>query len=189
MNAQHYFDKMVAAAHAIGRHPHSRRVKDIKNMPVQRARQVDGRALSRMMRKPVARAGAKLPNTGISLPERVPGIVSQVTFDTPENRYVKALLLETHRSLRHLIAAETVSDSGALEEKLVELSRPEAEAMLHQVQVLLRAPYLKEVETVPPKHPLSTVFHQRPHYAAFVRNTQLLNTVLAEGAVSKKSES
>lgn len=180
--ARHYFHGLVAAANAIAHHPHSRLIKDIKSVPVERSRKVDGRALSRLMRRPVTRAGAKLPNTDISLPERVPGIVSRATFDTPENRYVKALLLETRRNLQRLIRTRATGDEDAdltAEEKFFETARPEAEVMLRQTQVLLKAPYLKEVATAPPKRPSSMVFHQHPQYAAFIRIAQLLNGGLA----------
>lgn len=180
--ARYYFDKLVAAANAIERNPHSRLVKDIKSVPVDRARKVDGRALSRMMRKQVKRAGARMPKTNIPLPDRVPGVINRVTFDTPENRYVKALLLETRRNLQRLIRTRTSGDEDAdltAEEKFFEAARPEAERMLRQTQVLLSAPYLKEVAAVPPKRPSSMVFHQHPQYASFIRVAQLLNGGLA----------
>ena len=134
------------------------------------------------MRRPVARAGARAPQSDIFLPDRVPGIFSQVTFDTPENRYVKAVLLETERNLQRLIRTRTTGDEDAdltAEEKFFEAVRPVSQKMLRQVKVLLSAPYLNEVALAPPRRPSSMVFHQHPQYAAFIRIAQLLNGGLA----------
>lgn len=180
--ARHYFSEMVKAANSIARNPQSRLVKEIENVPVNKAKKVAERALSRLLRKPVSRIGATLPKTNVALPERVPSIRSRVTFDTPENRYIKALMLETRRNLQRLIKTTATGDEDAdmnAEEKFFAAARPEARLMLGQVQLMLSAPYLKQVTTVSPVRPKSMVFHHHAHYAAFVRVARLLNGGLA----------
>ena len=180
--ARRYFGELVAAANAIARNPHSRLVKSVVSTPVDRSRKVDERKLGRQLRRPVSRVGANTKNFPMPLPERVPGVVSRLTFDTAENRYIKALLLETRKSLQKLIRTETTGDDDAdftAEQKFFAAARPDAIKMLRQVQVLLNAPYLREVTIAAPTRPSSLVLQQHPHYAAFARTSRLLNSGLA----------
>ncbi len=182
--ARGYFDQLEAVANAIARRPHSALDRTVWSVPIDKSRRVDGRALARMLRKPVSRIGGRVLSSGVTLPERVPGVTSRLSFDTPANRYVKALLVETKRNLQHLIQAASTGDEDAdltAEEKFFEAARPEAQSLLRRVQVLLKTPYLKAVTTVPPVRPASMVLHHHPQYAAFVRVAQLFNGGLSVG--------
>jgi predicted component of viral defense system (DUF524 family) len=177
-----YFDTFLASASAISRNPHSQLVKTIESVSIERSRKVERKALTRQLRKPLPRTGVRLPGSGLLLPERVPGINSAVTFDTTENRYVKALLLQTRRNVQRLIRTSVSGDEDAdlsAEERFFEAVRPQAQSMLRRVQVLLGAPYLRGVATVAPRRPSSMVFHQNPKYAAFDRTARILNGGLA----------
>jgi len=175
-----HFSELVHSAGAISTNAYSQLLKSRHEIHIQKSRKVDQKKLSKLMRTRFGR-GAKIPN-GAVLPVRVPGLRNQITFDTPENRYVKALLLETERNLQRIIVTRFSGDEDAdrtAEEKFFESAKPEAKRMLRQLKVLLRAPYLSEVAIVAAKRPASMVFHQHPQYASFVRAAQLLNGGLA----------
>ncbi len=181
---RHYFQKLIATANAIALNPHSKLEERVDLVPLDRSRRVDDRALNRLLRKRVARAGATLPDTNILLPERVPEAVRRVTFDTPENQYVKALLLETSRNFRRVLHTRFTGDEDAdlsAEEKFFKLARPEVEEMMKQLQRVLRAPFLQETTTVASKRPSSLVFHRHPHYAALEGIARILNGGLSLG--------
>jgi predicted component of viral defense system (DUF524 family) len=173
---RHYFHSFVASANAIARSPHSRLKSTTSSIPVDRSRKVNGAELRKLLRRPVSRVGFKFGT--LDLPARVPGISSTLTFDTAENRYVKALLLQTCTNLQRIIRTTATGDEDAdltAEEKFFEAVRPEAGRMLRQLQTLLKAPYLKEVSIAPIVRPRSMVLHQHPQYAAFARAARLFN--------------
>lgn len=175
-----YFAEMLQSARAISRNPFSQLLRSSHDLHVYRSRKVDEKKLTRLIRTGVRR-GFKI-NNDILVPERVPGLVSQTTFDNPENRYVKALLLETKRNLQKIIRTDFSGDEDAemtAEERFFQVARPKAQSMLKQLNVILRDPYLNKVATVPPKRPSSMVFHQHAQYASFIRAAQLLNGGLA----------
>jgi predicted component of viral defense system (DUF524 family) len=182
--ARGYFNQLEAAANAIARRPHSALHSSVVSVPIDRSRKVDNRYLARVLRKPVSRVGAQVLASGVTLPDRVPGVASRLSFDTPANRYIKALLIETKRNVQQLIRTTSTGDEDAdltAEEKFFEAARPEAKALLRRVQVLLSAPYLRAVSTVPAVRPTSMVLHHHPQYAAFVRVAQLFNGGLSAG--------
>ncbi len=164
--------------------PHSKLEERVELVPLAKSRRIDNRALNRVLRKRVARVGVVLPGTNISLPERVPEAVRRLTFDTPENQYVKALLLETQRNLQRVLLTRFTGDEDAdlsAEEKFFKAARPEAEDMMRQLQRVLRAPFLRETTTVVSKRPSSLVFHRHPHYAALEGIARILNGGLSLG--------
>ncbi|HEX6188747.1 MAG TPA: DUF2357 domain-containing protein [Pyrinomonadaceae bacterium] len=175
-----HFAEFIDSARAISRNPYSQLRKSSHEIQTQKSRKVDHKRLSKLIRTGFRR-GVKTAND-VLLPERVPGLLNQITFDTVENRYVKALLFETERKLQRIIRTHSSGDEDAdmtAEEKFFEAARPDAATMLKHLKVFLRAPFLSEVASVPPRRPLSMVFHQHPQYASFVRAAQLLNGGLA----------
>jgi len=180
-----YFSKFASSADSIARKPHSRLIKFVEIVATEKSRKVDKRYLSKVLRKPARRAGAVLPSKNIALPERILETKSGLTFNTPENRYVKALLLETKKNLQRIIKTNITGDEDSdlnAEEKFFAAFRPEARKMLAKVQLLLNAPYLKEIPAVAPTRPPSMVVQQHPDYSAFERTARLLNGGLAIGA-------
>lgn len=181
---RYYFGRLIAIANAITLNPHSKLEEYVTPVSLAKSRRVDHHALNRAMRKRVGRAGAVLPDTNIVLPERVPEAVRRVTFDTPENRYMKALLVETQRNLQRVMQTRFTGDEDAdlsAEEQFFKAIRPEADDMLRRLQHVLRAPFLREIATVSPTRPSSLVFHRHPHYAALERIARMLNGGLALG--------
>lgn len=180
-----YFDKFASSADAIAKKPHSKLIKYVEAVAAEKARKVDKRYLSRVLRKPAKRVGPVLPGRRITLPERVLETRSGLTFDTPENRYVKSLLLETKKNLQRVIKTETTGDEDSdlnAEQKFFAAFRSTAREMLAKVQLLLNAPYLREIPAVAPTRPSSMVVDQHPSYSAFERTTRLLNGGLSVGS-------
>lgn len=94
-------------------------------------------------------------------------------------------MLETKKNLQRIIKTNITGDEDSdlnAEEKFFAAFRPEARKMLAKVQLLLNAPYLKEIPAVAPTRPPSMVVQQHPNYSAFERTARLLNGGLAIGA-------
>jgi predicted component of viral defense system (DUF524 family) len=179
-----YFKQLMATTNAIAQNPHSKLEKNIEAVPLDRSRRVDNRELNRVLRKRVARVGAIYPGTNIYLPERVPESVRRLTFNTPENQYMKALLLETQRNLQRVLRTQSTGDEDAdlsAEEKFFKAARPEAEDMLTQLQRVLRLPFLQATTVGTLKRPSSLVFHRHPHYTALEKIARILNGGLSFG--------
>lgn len=181
---RYQFAAFRAAARAIAQNPHSKLSEFTHSTPVERSKRVNERALLRELRRPVTRSGGSLPQTGIAIPSRVPERVKRVSFDTPENRYVKGTLLATRAKLQRLlnpaIGADDDADPSA-EAQFFRTARPLVEEMLREVQRLLAASYLQDVagNTVAP--PASTVLHYHPQYAAFSKAARILNGGISVG--------
>ena len=179
-----YFDELMSAGRAIARSPHSELIKIYRAVPPERSRRVDERALDRLARRALGRPGGNHPLTGTRLPARVPEVTRRVTYDTPVNRYVKAVLLETARKLKRVIQTETTGDEDAdrtAEQKFFDAFRPNAGHMLRQLRGLLREPFLQEAATVAHKRPASLVLAQHPHYAALEKAARKINSGLEAG--------
>lgn len=175
---RYYFKQLMVTTNAIARNPHSRLEEYTMFVPLARSRRIDNRSLNRILRKRVVRVGAIHPSTNMPLPERVPEAVRRVTFNTPENQYVKALLLEIQRNLQHILRTQSTGDEDAdlsAEEKFFNAARPEAENMLIQLQRVLRFPFLQATTIGSSKRPTSLVLHRHPHYAALERIARILN--------------
>ena len=95
---RHYFDELIKVCQAITRDPHSKLERSVRSSLLARARRVETRSLNQLLRGSIKRVGGMLPGTNIELPDRVPEVITRVTFDTPENRY----LAVPHNSLRDL---------------------------------------------------------------------------------------
>ncbi len=181
---RHYFDDLLRVGQAIAQNPHAKLERAVKNVPIARSRRVDARQLDRILRRVVTRPGGLLPGTQIQLPERVPEVIKRVTFDTPENRYLKALLLEVRHNLTRIIHAETTGDEDAdlsAEQKFFNAAAIEAQQMLKVLQKFLGLPFLQEVAVTPPVPPNSLVLARHPHYARFAKIARLLNGGLSLG--------
>jgi len=175
---RYYFRRLVLTTKAIAQNPHSTLVKEIVNTPVERARRVDNRALERQARRRVAPSGISIKGSGIQLPRQVPESRRYVTYNTPENRYLKAILVETQRNLQRALHAQLSGDEDAdasAEQRFFRAIRSEVGEMLRDVQRLLREPFLKDVATGPAKRPSSLVFHRHPHYVAFDQIARAVN--------------
>lgn len=181
-----YFNRLIAIVNAIAQNPHCVLEEHIELVPLARARRVNDRALNKTLRRRVSRVGGIVPETGIPLPDRVPETVRRVTFDTPENQHVKALLVETQRTLQLILRMRSTTDEDSdvsAEKKFLKAIRPEAEDMLSQLRRVLRYPFLGETTVALPNRPSSLVFLRHPHYAALERVARLLNGGLSLGGV------
>ncbi len=179
-----YFKRLIAITNAIALNPHCGLEERIELVPLAKARRVDRRALNRILRRRLDRVEAIVPGTSIRLPSRVPNASRRVTYDTPENQHVKALLLETQRHLQRVLQARSTGDEDSdltTEEKFFNAIRPEAENMLWNLQRVLRAPFLLDTTAALAKRPSSLVFERHPHYAALERIARLLNGGLSLG--------
>ncbi|GAB7217181.1 hypothetical protein OS42_37940 [Dickeya oryzae] len=118
------------------------------------------------------------PNTGLHLPRRIQDVVSKTTFDTPENRYFKALLCETYRNIRMLFHTTKSGDEDAereSEERFFDSIREELKDMERQVGALLRMPFLSNIADATLERPNSMVFYKHPQYVRFDKLCRLLN--------------
>lgn len=171
-----HFKEFFKLANAIAKSPHSRLVKNSTLVVTERARRITRQAMSRALRR--ENSGAVIPSLGIALPRKISESVSSSTFDTPENRYYKALIKETYRNIRALSMADASGDEDAnrsSEAKFFEFIRPQLKTMERQTEAILREPFLSQVADTNLARPDSMVLHKHPLYSRFDKMCRLLN--------------
>lgn len=171
-----HFEDFFKLANAIARNPHSGLVKKSTLVPTERARRVTRQTIGRALRR--ENGGAVIPTLGIALPRKISESVSSATFDTPENRYFKALIKETYRNIRALSKATDSGDEDAnrsAEAKFFESIRPRLKGMERKVESILRSPFLGQVSDTMLARPDSMVLHKHPQYSRFDKLCRLLN--------------
>lgn len=171
-----HFEEFAKLAQGIAKSPHSSLVKKTVAVSTERARRVSRHTIDRAMRRP--NSGPLHPGVGVALPRRIQETVSWTTFDTPENRYFKALLRETHRKIRALARTNESGDEDAdrdVDSRFFSSIRVELKDMQRQVETLLRMPFLGQVADAILEKPDSMVFHKHPLYARFDKLCRLLN--------------
>lgn len=171
-----HFDDFFKLANAIAKNPHSGLVKKSTLVATERARRVTRQTISRALRRD--NGGAVIPSLGIALPRKINESVSSATFDTPENRYYKALIKATYRNIRALCNADASGDEDAnrsSEAKFFESIRPRLKAMERKVESILRSPFLGQVADAGLARPDSMVLHKHPLYSRFDKLCRLLN--------------
>lgn len=171
-----HFDEFAKLARSIAMRPHSSLVKTAVPVKTERARRVSRHAIDRAMRR--LNSGPWHPSAGASLPRRIQETVARTTFDTPENRYFKALLRETYRKIRTLARVDESGDEDAdrdSESRFFASIRGELKGMQRQVEGLLRMPFLGQVADAALATPDSMVFHKHPLYTRFDKLCRLLN--------------
>lgn len=176
-----YFEQFVRTAGAVIKNPRFHLKPVVRRTDAGRARRVDERALARRIRRPVSR-GAGCAPSGVRLPSRVPEVRRRTTFDNPENRYFKYLLLQTLRTLNAVVVAEGAGDEDAelsAEHRFFVELRPHIQSMTRRVQRLLKAPFLEEVGARPLDSRIPAVLSIHPAYSAFVQTARLLNSGLS----------
>lgn len=102
-----HFDEFMRLANGIVKSPHSSLVRKAVSVDTERARRVARNTISRALRQ--QNSGPVIPTLGVGLPRKLHQSVSTPTFDTPENRYLKALIKATYRNIR---ALSSVNESG-----------------------------------------------------------------------------
>jgi predicted component of viral defense system (DUF524 family) len=173
---QSHFTEFIKLANSIAKNPHSGLEKKAVLVNTERARRVSRQTISRALRR--ENGGAIIPSLGIALPRRIHESVSSPTFDTPENRYYKALVNTTYRNMRALSKVNASGDEDAnrySERKFFDSIRPSLKSMERQLESVLGAPFLDQVEDAAPTRPQSMVFHKHPLYSRFDKLCRLLN--------------
>jgi predicted component of viral defense system (DUF524 family) len=176
-----YFEQFVRTANTVIANPHSTLVTASEPVEAARARRVEVRGLERRLRRPLSRSGG-VSASGVQLPRRVPEVRRRTTFDNPENRYIKYLLLETLRKMQQISVAQATGDEDAditAAQRFFQALRPEATDMMRRVQGLLRAPSLAKIQPLLPNSLFSPVLYRHPAYSAFVQTARLLNSGLS----------
>lgn len=171
-----HFAEFAKLAQGISKNPHSSLVKKAASVETERARRVSRQTIDRAMRRP--NSGPLHPGAGAPLPRRIKETASWATFDTPENRYFKALLRETYRKIRSLARTNKSGDEDAdpdSESRFFAGIRGELRDMQRQVEALMRLPFLSQVSDGALEKPDSMVFHKHPLYARFDKLCRLLN--------------
>lgn len=171
-----HFDEFAKLAQGIAKNPHSTLVKKATTVDTNRARRVSRHTIDRAMRRP--NRGPMHPDVGAPLPQRIQEMASWMTFDTPENRYIKALLRETHQKIRTLARTNVSGDEDAdmsSETRFFESIRKELTSMQRQVEALMRMPFLGQVADAFLEKPDSMVLYKHPLYARFDKLCRLLN--------------
>lgn len=171
-----HFAEFFKLANAIARNPHSRLVKNSSLVGTERARRITRQNISRALRR--ENSGAVIPGLGIALPRRISESVSSATFNTPENRYYKALIRETYRNIRALSTADESGDEDAnrsAEARFFKAIRPRLKTMERQTEAILRTPFLSQVADTSLARPDSMVLHKHPLYSRFDALCRLLN--------------
>lgn len=171
-----HFDEFAKLAQGIAKNPHSALVKKAATTDTERARRVSRQTIDRAMRRP--NSGPLHSSVRAPLPRRIQETVSWSTFDTPENRYFKALLRETYRKIRALARTSESGDEDAdrdSESRFFASIRGKLKDMQRQVEAFLRSPFLGQVADTMLEKPDSMVFHTHPLYARFDKLCRLLN--------------
>lgn len=171
-----HFDDFFKLANAIATNPHSALVKKSTLVSTERARRVTRQTIGRALRR--ENGGAVIPSLGIALPRKISESVSSATFDTPANRYYKALIKETYRNIRALSKANASGDEDAnrsAETKFFESVRPRLKAMERKVESILRSPFLGQVADPALARPDSIALQKHPQYSRFDKLCRLLN--------------
>lgn len=171
-----HFEEFAKLAQGIAKNPHTTLIKQATTVDTERARRVTRHTVDRAMRSP--NSGPLHPGAGTPLPRRIKETASWTTFDTPENRYYKALLRETYRKIRTLARTSETGDEDAdrdTEARYFASIRGELKDMQRKVESYLRVPFLKQVADTPLEKPTSMVYHKHALYARFDKLCRLLN--------------
>jgi predicted component of viral defense system (DUF524 family) len=173
---QKQFGDFIKLANAIAKNPHTGLSKKAFPVRTERARSVTRHVVAQALRG--KNSGAAVSALGIALPRRIKESISTPTFDTPENRYYKALIMATYRNMRALSKVEESGDEDAefdAEKKFFISIRPELKAMQRQLESVLRTPFLVQVGPSTLERPTSMVFHKHPLYSRFDKLCRMLN--------------
>lgn len=173
---QGHFDEFMRLTNGITKNPHSGLVRKTVSVDTERARRVSRQTISRALRR--QNSGAAIPSLGVALPRKIHESVSSPTFDTPENRYFKALIKATYRNIRALSSVNESGDEDAdrySEKKFFDSIRPTLQGMERQLESVLRSPFLGQVAEATLARPESMVFHKHPLYSRFDKLCRLLN--------------
>lgn len=173
---QRHFDEFIKLAGGIARNPHSALLKKAVAVNTERARRVSRQTISRALRR--ENGGAVIPSLGIALPRKIRESVSSPTFDTPENRYYKALIKATYRNIRALSKVNESGDEDAdrySERKFFDSIRLMLKTMERQLESVLLSPFLGQVADATLARPESMVFQKHPLYSRFDKLCRLLN--------------
>ncbi|WP_122613580.1 DUF2357 domain-containing protein [Pseudomonas viridiflava] len=171
-----HFGEFIKLTSAIAKKPHSGLAIKGVLKDTERARRVSRQAIGRALRRD--NGGAAVPSLGIALPRRIQESVASITFDTPENRYYKALISATYRNIRALSKVDESGDEDAdrySERKFFDSIRPVLKSMERQLETASKAPFLGQVKDVMLVQPQSMVFHKHPLYSKFDKLCRLLN--------------
>lgn len=174
---QGYHNTLVRAVRSIVANPHSALEKERRVVSPDRARRVERRSLELILRKAGPRSRLQHNLMGIELPRRVEDTRRRVTYDTSENRYLKAVLQEVRHILQQLLRVTSSGDEDAdqsAERKFLNAARPQLRQMLNDLHGLLCTPLFREICAVELRRPRSFVYHRHPHYAAAARVARLL---------------
>ena len=181
-----YFRDLMNAGRALSRNPHSSLLQITNPVDASRSRIIDERRLaSEMRRSPQRSSGIHRPS-GLHLPGRLPEKSRTISYNTPINQYVKAVLFSTVRRLNRIAAmelpnpADEDSDLTAAETFFVEF-RSVARRMAKEIHLLLNSTFLAEADISPAIQPSSLVLTRHPHYAALNSAIRKLNAGLAVG--------
>ena len=170
------FNDFIKLANAIAENPHTGLSKKASSVRTERARSVTRHVVAQALRG--KNAGAAVASLGIALPRRIKESISTPTFDTPENRYYKALIMATYRNMRALSKVDESGDEDAerdSEKKFFIAIRPVLKSMQRQLESVLRTPFLVQVGESTLERPTSMVFHKHPLYSRFDKLCRALN--------------
>ncbi|WP_178115403.1 MULTISPECIES: DUF2357 domain-containing protein [unclassified Pseudomonas] len=173
---QSYFSEYIKLTSAIAKKPHTGLAVKAVLEDTERARRVSRQAVGRALRR--ENGGTAIPSLGIALPRKIQENFAAITFDTPENRYYKAMIRATYRNVRALSKVNDSGDEDAdqfSERRFFESIRPLLKSMERQLEVALKAPFLTQVKEIMLVRPQSMVFHKHPLYSRFDKLFRLLN--------------
>jgi len=173
---QGHFNEFIQLTSGIAKKPHSGLVRKSVPVDTERARRVSRQTISRALRR--QNSGSAIQSLGVTLPRKIHESVSSPTFDTPENRYFKALIKATYRNIRALSSVNQSGDEDAdrySEKKFFDSIRQSLKGMERELESVLRSPFLREVTEATLARPESMVFHKHPLYSRFDKLCRLLN--------------
>lgn len=171
-----HFDEFIKLTNAVASRPHTGLEVKVIQRDTERARRVSRQTIDRALRR--GNSGPALPGLNVSMPRRIDERVSRPTFDTPENRYYKALLMATYRNMRALSKLNETGDEDGerdSERKFFDRIRPELKEMERRLETAMKAPFLNAVQEGTLEHPTSMVFHKHPIYSRVDKMARLLN--------------
>jgi predicted component of viral defense system (DUF524 family) len=145
---------------------------------IDRARKLSPTALRQLFRQHQDRTNETSSRTTGHSSEHILELTSRLSFDTEENRYFKAVLLEIRSRLKKIILSESSGDEDSdisAERQFFRLIRPQATRMLKKVEQVLTAPFLREISKPTTTTPNSLVMHMHTQYAIFRKFARAFN--------------
>lgn len=168
------FDKMIIASDIVITHPHHRLESRREVVKAHKCRRTDARTVKWLNKHASA---VQREASGRIRTEKVEAVYRQASYDTHENRFVKAVLLNTIRRLESLKGRYKEVTEYRRKRDLSVLN--EIEKMQKELNRRVEFTFLKEVGSFGVQNSMSLVFAMAPGYKELYRYYMMLQKSLS----------